>query len=86
MKYVDIITKDGCSSLDLERIFYNGVKLWEAFRLLVLQACLGASKTQVLPSIKDMGYLCIDNIPQILIPKLEIEICRQGWRERTNFV
>ena len=54
----------------------------EAFRLLIVTGMSGAGKTQVLQALEDMGYLCIDNIPPILIPKLS-EICRQGG-ERTN--
>ena len=56
----------------------------EAFRLLIVTGMSGAGKTQVLQALEDMGYLCIDNIPPILIPKLS-EICRQGG-ERTNRV
>ncbi len=56
----------------------------ESFRLLIVTGMSGAGKTQVLQSLEDMGYLCIDNIPPVLIPKLS-EICRQGG-ERTNRV
>ena len=42
------------------------------------------AKLKVLQALEDMGYLCIDNIPPVLIPKLS-EICRQGG-ERTNRV
>ena len=56
----------------------------EAFRLLIVTGMSGAGKTQVLQALEDMGYLCIDNIPPVLIPKLS-EICRQGG-ERTNRV
>ena len=56
----------------------------EAFRLLIVTGMSGAGKTQVLQALEDMGYLCIDNIPPVLIPKLS-EICRQGG-DRTNRV
>ena len=49
----------------------------EAFRLLIVTGMSGAGKTQVLQALEDMGYLCVDNIPPVLIPKLS-EICRQG--------
>ncbi len=49
----------------------------EAFRLLIVTGMSGAGKTQVLQALEDMEYLCIDNIPPVLIPKLS-EICRQG--------
>ena len=42
----------------------------EAFRLLIVTGMSGAGKTQVLQALEDMGYLCIDNIPPVLIPKL----------------
>ena len=56
----------------------------EAFRLLIVTGMSGAGKTQVLQALEDMGYLCVDNIPPVLIPKLS-EICRQGG-VRTNRV
>ena len=42
----------------------------EAFRLLIVTGMSGAGKTQVLQALEDMGYLCIDNIPPILILSL----------------
>lgn len=56
----------------------------EGFRLLIVTGMSGAGKTQVLQFLEDMGYLCVDNMPPMLIPKLS-EICRQGG-ERTSRV
>ena len=56
----------------------------DTFRLLIVTGMSGAGKTQVLQALEDMGYLCVDNIPPVLIPKLR-DICRQGG-DRTSRV
>ena len=56
----------------------------DTFRLLIVTGMSGAGKTQVLQALEDMGYLCVDNIPPVLIPKLS-DICRQGG-DRTSRV
>ena len=75
--------EDGVARWIEENLLYWS-KTMEAFRLLIVTGMSGAGKTQVLQALEDMGYLCIDNIPPVLIPKLS-EICRQGG-ERTNRV
>ena len=56
----------------------------EAFRLLIVTGMSGAGKTQVLQALEDMGYLCIDNIPPVLIPKLNLST-RWGTYKSCSF-
>lgn len=52
----------------------NGV---EGFRLVIITGMSGAGKTQVVRSMEDLGYFCVDNLPPMLIPKFA-ELCLQS--------
>lgn len=43
-------------------------------RFIIITGLSGAGKTQVIRSMEDLGYYCIDNMPPALIPKFA-EIC-----------
>jgi UPF0042 nucleotide-binding protein len=49
----------------------------EQFRLVIVTGLSGAGKTQVMRSLEDIGYFCVDNLPPTLIPKFA-EICSQS--------
>ena len=38
-------------------------------QLVIITGMSGAGKTVAIQSFEDMGYFCIDNMPQRLIPK-----------------
>lgn len=43
-------------------------------RNLIITGMSGAGKTQVMRTLEDLGYFCVDNLPPIFIPKF-IELC-----------
>lgn len=45
-------------------------------RFLIITGMSGAGKTQVVRTLEDLKYFCIDNLPAALIPKF-VELCRQ---------
>lgn len=46
-------------------------------RYLIVTGLSGAGKTGVLRHLEDSGFLCVDNLPPMLIPKF-LELCSQG--------
>lgn len=50
--------------------------MMENFRLVIITGLSGAGKTQVVRSMEDLGYFCVDNLPPTLIPKFA-ELCAQ---------
>jgi UPF0042 nucleotide-binding protein len=59
---------------------YMGIVGWcvlDGFRLLIITGLSGAGKTQVVRSLEDMGFFCVDNLPPALIAKFA-ELCRQS--------
>lgn len=49
----------------------------EHFRLVIITGMSGAGKTQVVRTLEDLGYFCVDNLPPMLIPKFA-ELCVQS--------
>lgn len=45
-------------------------------RFLIITGMSGAGKTQVLKTLEDLNYFCVDNLPPELMPKFA-ELCRQ---------
>ena len=45
-------------------------------RTLLITGMSGAGKTQVMRTLEDLGYFCVDNLPPTFIPKF-IELCRK---------
>ena len=43
---------------------------------LIITGMSGAGKTQVVRTLEDLRFFCIDNLPATLIPKFA-ELCRQ---------
>ena len=52
--------------------------------LLQILSCL-LPKTQVVRTLEDMNFFCIDNLPPALIPKFA-ELCRQTQARNTALV
>ena len=48
----------------------------EESKFLIITGMSGAGKTQVVRTLEDMNFFCIDNLPPALIPKFA-ELCRQ---------
>ncbi|SHI98490.1 RNase adapter RapZ [Propionispora hippei] len=46
-------------------------------RLVIITGMSGAGKTQVVRTMEDIGYFCVDNLPPALIPKFA-ELCTQS--------
>lgn len=46
-------------------------------RLVVITGMSGAGKSQVMRTMEDLGYFCVDNLPPALIPKIA-ELCDQS--------
>ncbi|WP_378951773.1 RNase adapter RapZ [Pelosinus sp. sgz500959] len=49
----------------------------EDVRLVIITGMSGAGKTQVVRTLEDLGYFCVDNLPPMLIPKFA-ELCSQS--------
>lgn len=49
----------------------------EDVRLVIITGMSGAGKTQVVRTMEDLGYFCVDNLPPALIPKFA-ELCAQA--------
>lgn len=49
----------------------------EDVRLVIITGMSGAGKTQVVRTMEDLGYFCVDNLPPMLIPKFA-ELCTQS--------
>lgn len=47
------------------------------FELVIITGLSGAGKTQVVRSMEDLGFFCVDNLPPTLIPKFA-ELCAQS--------
>ena len=48
----------------------------EQSRFLIITGMSGAGKSQVLHTLEDLNYFCVDNLPVMLIPKFA-ELCAQ---------
>ena len=48
----------------------------EESKFLIITGMSGAGKTQVVRTLEDMNFFCIDNLPPALIPKFA-ELCRR---------
>ncbi|GMB01753.1 RNase adapter RapZ [Pelosinus sp. IPA-1] len=49
----------------------------EDVRLVIITGMSGAGKTQVVRTMEDLGYFCVDNLPPMLISKFA-ELCSQS--------
>lgn len=54
-------------------------------RFLIITGMSGAGKTQVMHTLEDLDFFCIDNLPATLIPKFA-ELCRQASEEKVALV
>ncbi|MDD4431040.1 MAG: RNase adapter RapZ [Bacteroidales bacterium] len=56
-------------------------------RILIITGMSGAGKTQVMRTLEDLNYFCVDNLPPALMPKFA-ELCMQteGKVNRIAFV
>ena len=52
---------------------------------LIITGMSGAGKTQVVRTLEDLNFFCIDNLPATLIPKFA-ELCRQTSEEKVALV
>lgn len=57
----------------------------EESKFLIITGMSGAGKTQVVRTLEDMNFFCIDNLPPALIPKFA-ELCRQTQDRNTALV
>ena len=57
----------------------------EQNRFVIITGMSGAGKTQVLRTLEDLNYFCVDNLPVILLPKF-IELSRQTPGRNTAMV
>ena len=48
---------------------------------LIISGMSGAGKTQVVRTLEDLNFFCIDNLPATLIPKFS-ELCRQTSEDK----
>ncbi len=48
----------------------------EQGRFVIITGMSGAGKTQVLRTLEDLNYFCVDNLPVMLLPKfIELQYC-----------
>ena len=52
---------------------------------LIISGMSGAGKTQVVRTLEDLNFFCIDNLPATLIPKFS-ELCRQTSEDKVALV
>ena len=52
---------------------------------LIITGMSGAGKTQVVRTLEDLNFFCIDNLPATLIPKFS-ELCRQTSEDKVALV
>lgn len=52
---------------------------------LIITGMSGAGKTQVVRTLEDLKFFCIDNLPATLIPKFS-ELCRQTSEDKVALV
>ena len=52
---------------------------------LIITGMSGAGKTQVVRTLEDLNFFCIDNLPATLIPKFA-ELCRQTSEQKVALV
>ena len=57
----------------------------EQNRFVIITGMSGAGKTQVLRTLEDLNYFCVDNLPVMLLPKF-IELSRQTPGRNTAMV
>ena len=57
----------------------------EQGRFVIITGMSGAGKTQVLRTLEDLNYFCVDNLPVMLLPKF-IELSRQTPGRNTAMV
>ena len=57
----------------------------EQSRFVIITGMSGAGKTQVLRTLEDLNYFCVDNLPVMLLPKF-IELSRQTPGRNTAMV
>lgn len=57
----------------------------EESKFLIITGMSGAGKTQVVRTLEDMNFFCIDNLPPAFIPKFA-ELCRQTQARNTALV
>lgn len=59
----------------------------EDFQLIVITGMSGAGKSQVIHSLEDLGFYCVDNLPPTLIPKFtELVIESRGKQSKVALV
>lgn len=54
-------------------------------KFLIITGMSGAGKTQVVRTLEDLNFFCIDNLPAALIPKFA-ELCRQTSEQNVALV
>ena len=57
----------------------------EQNRFVIITGMSGAGKTQVLRTLEDLNYFCVDNLPVMLLPKF-VELSRQTAGQNTAMV
>lgn len=57
-------------------------RLTEDVRFVIITGLSGAGKTQVIRTLEDLGFFCIDNLPPALIPKFADLCLRTGGKLR----
>ncbi len=57
----------------------------EKNRFIIITGMSGAGKSQVLRTLEDLNYFCVDNLPVMLLPKF-IELSRQTSNRNTAMV